>query len=201
MNKLLVRSCFEGSGWIDRIAADPVGEHKIKINNEKINVKQRSKIGFAGDAQRNNLSISFGPSSRPVKVNKSSAKRAHKDDGRQQPGYTLPQQSSGPESHGPVMFQPSLEPQGFDHRQLPSHVNNMPGSLPHHQTDVNGRYHAAEPHCQQWRPTPAQQTAYQQRQRHPVQPQPGPPQPGPLQPGHPQPGQGQQGQVQQGQIQ
>lgn len=54
-----MRSCFENDGWIDRIAANPIKERKIKMQNEKGNENQHSKIGFAVDAKKKDPTISF----------------------------------------------------------------------------------------------------------------------------------------------
>lgn len=60
VNKLLVKSLLESSGWVDRIAADPERERKAKMSNAKSNALQHSKLDFATKAKADDPRISFG---------------------------------------------------------------------------------------------------------------------------------------------
>lgn len=54
VNKLLVRSCFETEAWVERIAANPDGERRVKLDNEAGNTSQHGKLKFFTEAERKN---------------------------------------------------------------------------------------------------------------------------------------------------
>ncbi|KAF3767218.1 hypothetical protein M406DRAFT_69380 [Cryphonectria parasitica EP155] len=58
-NKLLVRSAFETDLWIDRIADRPRFERTLKMQNERGNKLQHSKLKYASKVQRENPDLDF----------------------------------------------------------------------------------------------------------------------------------------------
>lgn len=90
-NKLLVRSCFENDGWIDRIAANPMKERRVKMQNEKGNDIQHSKIGFAVEVKKRDPAVSFANFTEPTVASKSMGKRAARSTTQHSPSNAVPQ--------------------------------------------------------------------------------------------------------------
>lgn len=96
LNKLLVRSCFETEAWVERIAANPDGERRVKLDNEAGNTSQHGKLKFFTEAKRKNPNLDpqnfpgASSSSAVPQVNKRRRTRAP------QPAKTLTAQESVP---------------------------------------------------------------------------------------------------------